>query len=297
MQKQYICKYCGKRFNSRKNQYKHENIQKACCSREWMVNAAKKIGTAENMIEYYKRKLDEYEKENKTLKTIFEIHEMKKDVDEIKQRIQDYVPPPLKNNQIVVLNDRNNVTLGFNLKPLCRDSLKHITSDMLLRILDNDKFKDSLGTMTTAVYFHPQAPENMTWLVRDIKSEYGAMEYDFGTGLVVDTITDNTIEKNISEMIFRVTDLITQLEKSSDLTQNQTNNSLEFINLVGNPITQDLVSHIKKVAYQRRNSTKSLWKFLEIRHVPRCGGNETSKNAAGVKDRIIDLECESIRYA
>ena len=168
-----------------------------------------------------------------------------------------------KNNNQLVINKTNN-NLGFSLNPSGCEKLDHITPEMWLSILDQDHFDDTMKQLTTAIYFHPRAPENMTWCVTDKYGDMGAIEYDFETGYLMKQSTHKTIDKNMSNVMFRVTDLIHELEKTCTFNQKQNSNSDRLTGLIGNPIDIALVHQIRDIAYARRNSPKVIWDFLQI---------------------------------
>ena len=189
--------------------------------------------------------------------------------DKVIQDINDYfILPKLNNvdpkNQIVINNANSVGMLKFNLNPLGQETLDHITPEMWLSILNNDKFQDTLGQLTTAIYFHPQAPKNMTWCVTDKHADLGAIQFDFETGYLTKQSTRETIDRNVGGIIFRVSDLLHELGQKCTFNDQQNINSNKLTGMIGNPIDESLIGHIKDVAYSRRISPKSIWDFLQL---------------------------------
>jgi hypothetical protein len=170
-------------------------------------------------------------------------------------------------NQILINdsvdNNKNNY-FSLSLNPEGHEQLNHITKDLMMKILDHNRFNDSMKNLIAAVFFHPLAPRNMTWCVNDSTAQFGALEYNRETNSLIRKKTTNVINKNVQNIMFRIVDLLEELRMSKTFNEDQIRNCNKMFNMIGNELEQNCVSEIKETAFKNRGLTKAIWNHLDI---------------------------------
>ena len=161
-----------------------------------------------------------------------------------------------------VENKNSIVNIQFS-RPM-KERLDHITQDMMMNILDQDTYDKSVGKLMQSIYFHPKAPENWNWCVTDTDAQLGALEYNHESGSLYRNNPEKVIQKSYSNVMFRVVDMLDELRKVKNFNRPQAINCSRLCNSLGSQLDHEQILVVKKVAYQGRNLSKSLWDYLDI---------------------------------
>ena len=115
-----------------------------------------------------------------------------------------------------------------------------------------------------SIYFHPEAPQNWNWCVTDIDAVLGALEYNHESGNLQRDNTERVIQKNYSNVMFRVVDMFDELRQNRNMNKPQAIHCSRLCNSLGTSLDSEQVSAVKEVAYQGRNLSKSLWDYVGV---------------------------------
>ena len=177
------------------------------------------------------------------------------------------------NNQLIINNnllgiDINNKCIddsnpyGIQLAEYGKERMDHISLDHLMNVLDQKDFTKSMKKLIASIYFHPKAPANYRGWVVDKTAAFGAIEFNPETKSLLRKMTNNVITKNVQCIMFKVTDLLDELQKARKFNQTQAINCERFIQMMGNDIDPEFIAEIKDSAYENRNFPKTLWEHL-----------------------------------
>jgi hypothetical protein len=289
----WYCKLCEKHFTNRVNYWKHKNKTKtSCMPKEKVVEMLESSQTKDNKINYFEAKTKSQQSQIEKLETTIEqllkinpdqlmthVEKMGKNIEytiqktseETKNRIDEI---QMNNNtfystqnQIVINDNANNDTNNYfslSLHPEGKEQLNHISKDLMMKILDHNRFNDSMKNLIAAVFFHPLAPRNMTWCVNDNTAQFGALEYNHETNSLITKQTTNVINKNVQNIMFRIVDLLEELRMTQTFNEYQSRNCSKMFSMIGNELEQNCVSEIKETAFKNRGLAKAIWGHLDI---------------------------------
>ena len=294
----HICKFCDKQFNGRKNLWKHLNTKKtSCIQKEKVEQLYQKTNMQETQINYFEKKTKTLEEQTKEQQE--EIDKLKQQLLLIKkeQSIETLVDSKLEKlgdeiinkidenngrsnffsaqNQYIITNNTNNKMdlnidqrhgnfFDLHLNESGKERLDHIDKNLMMKILNAKTFPKSMGKLIASIYFHPKAPENYKWCVTDITAATGALQYSSETGTLYLSNTNETISKNVKNVMFGVTDVLTELSRSKSFNDNQAINYSKIVNLMGNELSDSCIHEIKETAYQHRHFPRTAWKYMNI---------------------------------
>ena len=294
---EYICKYCDKHFNNRIHLWRHLNTKKTTCvPKEKLEELYQENNENKTKINYFEKKtksLEEYAKEKeeeveKLKRQLLQIQERKdveKDFTNLLDEFSDQIIHKIDEtngrnnfisaqNQYIINNNNNKIDLtidqrhgnffDLHLNQEGKERLDHIDKNLMLKILNAKTFPKSMGKLIASIYFHPKAPENYKWCVTDITATTGALQYSPETGTLYMSNTTETITKNVKNVMFGVTDVLTELSKTKSMNDNQAVNYNKIVNLIGNELSDSCINEIKETAYQHRHFPRTAWKYMNI---------------------------------
>ena len=239
MQK-YYCNVCNTQFDA-KGYWNHIKRKTACVSSKEIID---KLQSKDSRINYFKVKtkkhLEQLElKENKNQKLQEQIDYLKGLLEHSNEKVQTKLIEMedkieignaqrgnffTAKNQFFIdkLNkEENNNLMHIDYSKPSEERLDHISMDMMMTILNQKTFDETVCKLFQAIYFHPAAPQNWLWCVNDKDSKYGALEYDHETGGLVRTTAEKIINKSFENVMFRVADLLDELKQNRNLNQSQ----------------------------------------------------------------------------
>jgi hypothetical protein len=281
--KEYVCELCNTQFTNRGTYWAHKNKKKtACISQEKCFEIVDKI-----------QELDKTKQENEKLKEMISklsqndskieqlITKIGDDKSYIKESIStllssvDKVQETIETNQTAHQLTQINNTMNNNAdNKMCfdihftennKEKLSHISQEMMLKILNHKDFNDTLKHIAKTVFFHPEAPQNWKWCVTDKKAAEGALEYNAESNTVIRKSTGEVINCNMQNIIFQISDFLTNLKKNKcEFNDTQTRNREKIYETLGNDFTSEQINCIKGAGYDGRNLAKALWESLYI---------------------------------
>jgi hypothetical protein len=281
--KSYHCDVCNKDFDNYKMYWKHMNRKTACVSSKEIIE---QIQSKDSRINYFKAKFEErnqeLERNNEELeKREREIEYLKNllsrnedNIEKISDKldlVQDSIDN--KNNTFTcnqfqqinnLTNENKNNVINIEFAEPKKEKLDHITQDMMMNILNQKSYNVSVGKLIQSIYFHPKAPENWNWCVTDCDLQLGVLRFDHESGNLQRDNTEQVIQKQYANVMFRVVDMLDELRRERNLNRPQAINCSRLCNSLGTKLDSDQVSAVKEVAYQGRNLSKSLWDYLDI---------------------------------
>lgn len=295
----YICKYCNKQFSNRKDLWRHLNAKKtSCVSKEKVEELMQKANIHETQITYFEKKtqsLEEYLKEKDE-----ELERVKQELLLIKneQSIKTLVDSKFETlgnqiiskidettgnskfisaqNQYIFNNNNTNNKIDLNIEQRRgnffdlelnedgKERLDHLSTKIMMKVLSAENFPKSMAKLIASIYFHPKAPENHKWCVSDTTIANGALQYSSETGMLYTANTHDTICKNVRNIMFGVTDILTELSHKKAFTENQAINYNRIVNSMGNELTDLCINEIKEAAYEHRQFAKAAWNYMNI---------------------------------
>ena len=289
----YNCTICGKIYQNGSGLRKHKKKTTSCIPVEKLNKLTiEKVITETRLEETVKKLLEENQKkeseivrlrnlmENNLVKDVQDIkNNLVKDVQDIKDKITDVdnkiemstvTGSTAFNNCLINNNNQNNQnkSLKFSIKLAQKDKERfdHIPAEQMLYILDQEDFSHSIADLVQAVSFNPKAPENMTWCVNDKTAESGAIEYNSELNVLMKNSTASVISKNVQNILFPVTDILKEIEKTSTFNLQQNKNFARYFNMLGEEtIKKEYINSIRERAYDKRGLCKALWDHLHIR--------------------------------
>ena len=243
--------------------------------------------TKDAKLDYLKQKLEEEQKQSEYYKSLLSRISNANDtinnkLDELKEDITDQICEVKesvdfnneKNNTFVSttnnylinnLNQENsNSVINIQFSKPAKEKLDHLTHGMMLNILNRKNYNESVGKLMQSIYFHPKAPENWNWCVTDPHAALGTLEYNHETGTLTRNTTEKVIQKNYTNVMFRVVDILEELRQSESFNKPQAINYSRMVNSLGQELDAEQVLVVKQVAYAGRNLSKSLWDYLDI---------------------------------
>ena len=257
-----MCDICGEQYDWYKNWWYHKNkAKKSCVPRE-------DYQAMQLQVNEYKEKIAQLESDKKD-RVIEKLHD---DVLQLKDAMKERVivdgAAHLLNQQQNVFYNYDNV-FSFALNTNTDDRLKHLTRDVLLKILSNKDLSQTLNSLVKGVYFNPLEPRNMQWTIRDIKASCGGLEYDHQLKCVVSRHTEDLINKHVQELVFGIGAKLNQIESDNDLTPKQKLNCVGLCGLVGNQLDNELLDMLKKTAFENSQLVRVIWNYLGIQQLTR----------------------------
>ena len=278
-EKMWTCLICNSQFDEYKKYWFHTNKRKTACITssecKTIVKEKEHIEKQCNQLSYIaeerKRIIERKEKEIKFLKSLLEkentnIKAITDSIDTLKTSIN------LKDDTIVSLDDipwyNNNIQKNticlVDLKRPNHERFDHITDNDMLCILNHNDFNDTLQDLTSLVYFHPKAPENFKWCIFDRKAKIGALEFNHETNTLLFKDSNDVVNTNMKNVIYKITGMLEKLEKDSDFNPVQRRNCNFLVDKVGNEFTPDQIKHMKEAGYQRRHLPRAVWYSLNV---------------------------------
>lgn len=293
-EKKHVCKFCKKEFTSRMNLWKHLNTKKtSCVPKEKVEELFQENNQNKSQLTYFEKKTKKQEEEIKNLKRQLQLMEkisennsrLENKIDEVFDKQEDMICKIEESNNLIdkgafisaqnqfIINN-NKVDLNIDqrhgnffdlhLNKEGKERLDHIDIPLMMKILSAKSFPKSMGRLIASVYFHPKAPENYRWCVTDITAQSGALQYSEETGTLYRTNTNDTISKNVKNVMFGVTDVLVELGKTKSFNDNQAINYSQIVNLMGNELSESCLNEIKETAYQHRHFPRTAWKYMNI---------------------------------
>lgn len=273
----YQCELCGERFEKKNSYWSHKNrLKKPCISREQCIELVEEVSNTKNREKFLRVKTEKLDEENKKLKErIQQLETLTSDIEEIKDSVKEH----LANQQIYINNNNNNyndfsdksMNLNMIFSEARKERMDHIDSNMYLSILDHRDFNDTMKHLVSCVYFHPKAPENWKWCILDKNAKYGAVEYNHETNSLIRKPAESVITENVENIVYRVVDVIDQLQVKHRFNRNQIYSYNKLFGLFGTEMATKTIQSIKDVGYANRNLPKALWGQsnikLESRHI------------------------------
>ena len=296
--KTYICEICDTQFDNYNTYWTHINRKTPCLSKDQCKEIVQEMQLKNNRLMFFEEKtqqqieaLQEKESEIQKLKEELmrkdSIKSLEKKLDETKDLFEDKMELiqetieeskdkfftstnqqliNLNNNQVNNYNYNDTKTLfNIQLTKAKKERMDHITKDMMLQILNHEDINDTLGDLTTSIYFHPKAPENWRWNVTDLNAQFGALEYEEESNTVIRKSTAQVIRANMQNVMFSVTDILEELRRSRNMNRPQAINTSRLINMMGSDFNDDQINSMKQSAYKGRNFPRTLWNRLDIR--------------------------------
>jgi hypothetical protein len=291
MESKYICKLCDMQFTNQGTYWVHVNRRKyTCISKEKCIEIVDQIQLQKDelnktMLQKLKAEEDKHKAEEEKQKANDEIEKLKliianlhnnndKKLEHIITKIEN-VQDTIENNQTAHQLTQINNTLNNNAdNKMCfdihftennKEKLSHISQEMMLKILNHKDFNDTLKHIAKTVFFHPEAPQNWKWCVTDKKAAEGALEYNAESNTVIRKSTGEVINCNMQNIIFQISDFLTNLKKNNcEFNDTQKRNREKIYETLGNDFTSEQINSIKGAGYDGRNLAKALWESLYI---------------------------------
>lgn len=264
--REYICLLCNKNFDDNRQKYwNHVNRKTLCIPKERVLDQLNE--------EKGKTKLcATLTEENQRLKEKLELFEElakekeKQQVINFNNNISNFDFSTNNNLTMQNLNNETDVDKYFNID-LNRDkeqTLDHIPVEMYLEILKSKTVDKSLTQIVRTVYFHPKAPENHTWCVVDKKAKSGSVYYSHDLNQLITSDTNDTIERNVQNVIPKVLDIMTGIQKKVPFNRKQEQNYHGLYQMYGNSLDLSTINEIKNMAYEDRDIPRAVWRQLCI---------------------------------
>lgn len=288
---QWKCQYCSRQFNDKKNFWKHVNkTKKPCVSKEVFKNIFDEKEKHKSRSNFFENKSLKLTDENNELKnTIHKLITTKQfdnenlknqwrtitnSLSEVKDKVDEtnsisnnkfYTVTNnciINNNNVDVIEADSYLNLGLRKKGL--EKLEHISKDLLMKILDHPEFSDSLKNLVYAVYFNPNATENMTWCVNDKTTVSGALEYDRTMKCIVSKPTEEVINSNVQNIIYSISPMLNEVQESRTFNSRQAVNCNRLFDLTGNQLDLKYLKVLKELAYANRQFPIVMWNHLGV---------------------------------
>lgn len=284
----YKCNMCNKTFSDRRYYYKHINLSKPCVSKEKVVELVQRSNMQESKLQSLEEQTKEQQDQIQQLKEQLLIFQTQTDIklflkDEIVSDIVNKIDESNENkrfhcaqNQYILNNHTSNNKIDVNIDQRTgnffdielsqdrKERLDHLTGKIMMKVLSAESFPKSMAKLVASIYFHPKVPENHKWCVSDTTMTNGALQYSSETGTLYRANTHDVICKNVQNILFGVTDILTELSQTNAFSETQAINCNRIVNLVGNELNDLCVKEIKDTAYKHRQFTKAAWNYMNI---------------------------------
>ena len=260
--KEYKCSLCGKEFDDRVKHWQHTNRKTLCVPKEQVLQE----------LNQQKGKTKQVENKNKILEEKLEM--MEKQMEMIQELAKDKQQTINFNNFDFSSNNTNNMNIQtlnqveidkyFNveLTQEKEQTLSHISPELFLEILKCDTVDESATQIVRSIYFNPKAPENYTWCVVDKKAKAGVLQFNHDVRSLVPVDTIDTIERNVQNVMPKVLDIMTDIQKVVPLNRTQQKNYHGLYGLYGGSLEPSTINEIKNMAYEDRDLPRSIWKQM-----------------------------------
>lgn len=264
----YTCQLCGRTFNKRNAYWYHVNkSKKLCVSKEQVLNE----------LNIQKGKIKSYQEENERLKQVEEENQrLKKQLEFVQELTSKDTPKNVTYNIDIDLSNNLNINninkcdidnyMEIKLASNKKERLDHIPPELFLEILKCKNVPDSVTQIIRSVYFNPKAPENYTWCVIDMKAKNGTLRYNEETECVLYVDTIDTIKQNVQNVMPKVLDIITDINKTVPFSKLQEQNYHGLYGLYGTELELFTVNKIREMAYKRRDLPRVIWKDMNLKN-------------------------------
>ena len=228
----FTCKICKKQFNKKANYLRHINNENSrCCA---MKQVDEKLETMEKKIEKLTNNVINNNTLNQTL------------------------------NQTVI----NNIKQEALFYEHGKESIDHITREILLELLDNNSFSDVCSDLMKLLYFNINVPKNSNWMIAYPKNGKAGVEFNYDTHQFERKSTIDIIDDKFANMINLLQPLIEKLcredERDNILNKKQKRNVNRFFEHVGmleiSKESPDVYVKIHEMAYNYRSIATTSWK-------------------------------------
>ena len=265
--KDYICTLCGKDFGEdRVKHWQHTNRKTLCVPKEQVLDQLNQQKGKAKMFEDEKKILqEELERMKRQLSLVEELAKEKDKTQIINFNNFDF--SSTKNLTIQNSNQHDTEFEKFFNVALTEDkeqTLDHIPPELFLEILKSKSVDESVTQIVKSVYFNPKAPENYTWCVVDKKAKNGTLQFSHELNSLVPVDTNDTIERNVQNVMPRVMDIITDIQKRIPFTSKQEQNYHGLYGMYGTSLESSTINEIKNMAYEDRDLPRSIWRQLSL---------------------------------
>lgn len=258
----YICDLCGRTFTKHNPYWYHINKSKKLCVPKDKV--LKELKNQKGQVIHYKVEVETLEEEIERLKKQLEF------IQDITQKQNSNVTYniDLSNvNNNLNINNINQIDIDnliqVKLNKINEERLDHIPPELFLEILKCESVDKSVTQIIRSIYFNPKAPENYTWCVNDKKAKYGTLEYNHETKCLYAVDTNVTIEQNVHNVIPKVLDIMSEINKKVPFNKVQNENFHGLYGLYGTiQLESSTINDIKNMAYEDRDLPRVIWKQL-----------------------------------
>lgn len=262
----YTCPLCGHVFGDRRSYWYHtKKMKSGCMTKEQCIELLENVKIEKNKRIFYETRMKKQKTEIKELQQRIKSMEENFGEDYRSLKTQNFINNVERMNTI---NTNNNIDIGqivnIQLSKPEKERMDHLKQEMLLKILCCKDFDKTVTMLTKAVYFNPNAPENMTWCVRDKKAKFGAIEYNHETNTLLTKMTDSVINENVQNMMSQIVDIIDDLQKEFPFNKEQALNHHKLFNLFATELNQECLNGIKELAYEQRHLSRALWSSLQL---------------------------------
>ena len=167
------------------------------------------------------------------------------------------------NNSIDVRPTVNNIVLAKHGK----ETISHITDEVLLRILDIESFKDCCWELMRVLYFNDEVPENRNWTIVYPRNKNAGVELNNETGEFERVETDVIIDNKFSNMAFLLFPKALKLLERHFIEPFLTKTQVYNINKLGmhygqmdiSKTSKEVYENIHKMAYEERQGQMKFW--------------------------------------
>ena len=262
MMKEYTCDICKTKFTNKGSYWTHKNKKKNACLSPEIVEKIQELEKTQQEVEKLKSIIASLNNNNdKKLEQIITKIENVQDTIEINQTAHQLT----QINNTMNNNADNKMCFDIHFTENNKEKLSHISQEMMLKILNHKDFNDTLKHIAKTVFFHPEAPQNWKWCVTDKKAAEGALEYNAESNTVIRKSTGEVINVNMQNIIFQISDFLTNLKKNNcEFNDTQKRNREKIYDTLGNDFTSEQINCIKGAGYDGRNLAKALWESLYI---------------------------------
>ena len=261
------CEKCGKCFQYKSDYYKHFMMQSNCgrddkdkfntkihkcdiCGKEFSFQS--------NLVRHKKencKKVPTNLDKNGVIQTVGN-NENIKQVNYIKNNIQS------------ITNNINNVQPNIQFVRHGKETIDHITKEVLLKLLNQPSFTWLCTEFMRVLYFNVQVPQNNNWCIAYPKNEEAAVTFNYEDGEFERKSTIQIIDDKFSNMMDLLYPILSEIhdedEKLNNLNVYQKKNIKKYFGLYGvteiSTESTEIYKSVHKLAFKEKAIPMASWR-------------------------------------
>ena len=190
----------------------------------------------------------------------------------IERALKDKLLP--KNPGTVINNSftTNNLTNNNIIQPIFaehgKESIYHITREIILALLDSHSFSDMCSELMRLLYFNKDIPQNSNWMIAYPKNGKAGVSYNYNSNQFERKFTTDIIDDKFSNMMNLLQPLIEQIlkedERDNILNPTQKKNIARYYVHFGmmevSKESPEVYEKIRDMAFNHKTISTTSWK-------------------------------------